>query len=96
VGRKKYEGRNTAIDRERQFLDQLLIGHYFIFTRRQWAIDALERERMLKRQRYPFRAGDVLEVAAQSLTRQETLATPSLTFDLNEHQARQSFRCAFS
>jgi hypothetical protein len=54
---------------------------------------------MLKRQRYPFRArdhGDVLEVAAQSLTRQETLATPSLTFDLNEHQARQSFRCAAS
>jgi hypothetical protein len=24
------------------------------------------------------------------------LATPSLTFDLNEHQARQSFRCAAS
>lgn len=24
------------------------------------------------------------------------LATPSLTFDLNEHQARQSFRCAVS
>jgi hypothetical protein len=23
------------------------------------------------------------------------LATPSLTFDLNEHQARQSFRCAY-
>jgi hypothetical protein len=24
------------------------------------------------------------------------LATPSLTFDLNEHQARQGFRCAVS
>jgi hypothetical protein len=50
-----------------------------ILTGRQGAIDTLERERMLKRQRYPFRArdhGDVLEVAAQSLgvyvlTRQE-------------------------
>ena len=80
MGRKKYEGRNAAIDRERQFLDQLLIGHHFILTGRQGAIDTLERERMLKRQRYPFRArdhGNVLEVAAQSLdvcalTRQET------------------------
>src|SRR6266536_90951 len=39
-------GRHAAINWERQFLDQFFVGHYLIVSGRQYAIDALQPERL--------------------------------------------------
>jgi hypothetical protein len=44
--RHEDHGRHAAINWERQFLDQFFVGHYLIVSGRQYAIDALQPERL--------------------------------------------------
>jgi hypothetical protein len=44
--RHEDHGRHAAINWERQFLDQFFVGHYLIVSGRQYAIEALQSERL--------------------------------------------------
>jgi len=56
VHRKEYQRRYPAINRKRQSLYELFIGHHFVIARREPPVDTFKCKRMLKRQRSSLRA----------------------------------------